>query len=156
MSHSNSDTHTSTPDFRAAEAHIARRGGRFTAIRRSIYQSLLDSDRPLGAYELLATIGTVGAQRPPTVYRALDWLIEQGVAAKLASSSKYVAIPPGSDAEALAFLICDTCGSTTAIPAAAPAAELASRAHAAGFTRVSPVIELVGQCGHHAEAGAAA
>ena len=131
--------------YRRAEALVARKKGRFTAIRRTVYLRLLESDVPLGAYDILDRLGGVGSQKPPTVYRALDWLIAHGLVAKLATNSRYVVV--GTDREtAEAFLICRDCGETHTLRAEALTQSLTRTAQQRGFSDIQPVLELVGSC----------
>ena len=66
----------------------------------------------LGAYDLAELLGPKGRRLAPiTVYRALDFLMEQGLAHRLASQNAYIACPDThDDKEAVAFLICERCG----------------------------------------------
>ncbi len=59
-----------------AEALVMRRGGRMTRIRRKVLRLLLESAEPAKAYDLLANLDGEGSAKPPTVYRALDFLQE--------------------------------------------------------------------------------
>jgi len=92
-----------------AERTVAAHNSRLTPIRRHIYKCLLKTDTPLGAYDILDMLDGIGASKPPTVYRALDWLIEMGLARKVESISKYMA-KTASEEEHMALLLCQTCG----------------------------------------------
>src|SRR6266496_6161068 len=63
-----------------AEAVCARRTQKFTPIRRQVLQALLSSHRPLGAYEVIDEFAkSMPRPAPITVYRALDFLMENGL-----------------------------------------------------------------------------
>ena len=112
---------TETPDIPAilaqAEQIIKHKGGRFTAIRKHIFQILLEASYPLGAYEIIELLNGIGAQKPPTVYRALNWLMEYGLVAKIAYNSRYTTMPIGVEADNVAFMICRECGDTDTLEA---------------------------------------
>lgn len=131
--------------YRLAEELVARRNGRFTPIRRTVFLRLLESDIPLGAYDILEQLGDVGSQKPPTVYRALDWLMEQGLVAKLATNSRFVVVGAEKEQDR-AFLICRDCGDTQTIKADNLTLPLTRSAEQRGFSNIQTVLELVGSC----------
>src|SRR5881628_1225622 len=115
-----------------AEEVCARRAQKFTPIRRQVLQALLSSHRPLGAYEVIDELAR-GMPRPApiTVYRALDFLMTNGLVHRIESRNAYLACAHDHDSAALvAFLICERCGSVGEIPAAPVARDLAAAARA--------------------------
>ncbi|NBB53008.1 transcriptional repressor [Rhizobium sp. CRIBSB] len=129
-----------------AEARCIREGERMTAPRRRVLELLLAAGEPVKAYDLIARFGGEGqSAKPPTVYRALDFLERQGMAHRIASISAYVACAGHETAHAAAFLICDCCGATREV--ATPAAEgLDKAAAAAGYAIERTTIEAHGRC----------
>lgn len=94
----------------AAEARCGDSQERLTAPRRRVLELLLAADAPLKAYDLIAAYGDRGEPaKPPTVYRALEFLERLGFAHRIESLNAYVPcrIQGGHVA---AFLICDCCG----------------------------------------------
>jgi Fur family zinc uptake transcriptional regulator len=75
----------------AADARCARAGAQLTELRRQVLGLVLESDQPLGAYALLDKLKALrpGAA-PPTVYRALDFLLEQGLIHKVERLNAFV------------------------------------------------------------------
>ena len=138
-----------------ARSRAEASGTRFTRIREYVYRTLLQSPRPLGAYDILGRMdGAVGAQKPPTVYRALDWLQEMGLAHRIATLSKFVAAPLDDRATSVAYLLCRECGQAEPMDSG-PVAALLDRAVAdAGFRNEATVIEVTGLCGGHDRPGA--
>lgn len=134
-----------------AEQIINEKGGRFTAIRKHIYQLLLAAAHPLGAYEVIEHLNGVGSQKPPTVYRALAWLIEHGLVAKIEYNSRYAALPIGMEADDLAFVICRECGDTDTFEAPGLSKSLHQTAKDRGFADTQMVMEIIGLCGGHQE-----
>jgi Fur family zinc uptake transcriptional regulator len=134
-----------------AEAVCDRYGQRLTAPRRRVLELLLGSGGPVKAYDLMASYGGEGGPaKPPTVYRALEFLERQGFAHRIESLNAYVACRRANDTEGVglhgaAFLICDCCG--TAREAPAPALADVERLSAeAGFSVRSLVMEARGLC----------
>jgi Fur family zinc uptake transcriptional regulator len=93
-----------------AEGRCSISQERLTAPRRRVLELLLAADAPLKAYDLIAAFGEHGEPaKPPTVYRALEFLERLGFAHRIESLNAYVPcrIEGGHVA---AFLICDCCG----------------------------------------------
>lgn len=130
-----------------AEALCRERGARLTDQRKTVLQLLCVSDKPLSAYELLDRMrGVVKNPAPPTVYRALDFLLEQGLVHKLESLHAYVGCAHPDHPHASQFLICDDCGEVTEVEDAKVAQSLKAAGRAIGFRTKRPVVELLGTC----------
>ncbi|HEY1224283.1 MAG TPA: Fur family transcriptional regulator [Brevundimonas sp.] len=129
-----------------AEDRCVAEGERMTAPRRRVLELLLEAGEPVKAYDLIARFGGDGqAAKPPTVYRALEFLERKGMAHRIASISAYVACTGGDKAHAAAFLICDCCGATEEVTP--PEAEgLALAAAHAGYAIERTTIEAHGRC----------
>ena len=130
----------------AAESRCAATQERLTAPRRRVLELLLEADGPQKAYDLIAAFGEHGEPaKPPTVYRALEFLERRGLAHRIASISAYVACSHGADDHAAAFLICDCCGAAQEI--AAPLSDgLRHAAEGAGYVIDRTTIEAHGRC----------
>ena len=137
-----------------AEAHCAARAQRLTPIRRQVLEVLLESHRPLGAYEIIDRAAASGTRPAPiTVYRALDFLRDNGLAHRIESRNAFVAcVNNHASGDLVVFLICERCGEVGEAASAAVADQLRSAARAAGFTPKAPVIEIGGVCAHCREA----
>lgn len=133
-----------------AEQVCALRAQKFTPIRRRVLQALLSSHRPLGAYEVIdALAGSMPRPAPITVYRALDFLMANGLVHRIESRNAYLACAQDHDNAAMvAFLICDRCGAVGEIPAASLAQGLGAAARASGFVPKLSVVEITGTCRH--------
>lgn len=133
-----------------AERICQRRGQNFTPIRRRVLQALLTSHRPLGAYEVIDELARDAARPAPiTVYRALDFLIQNGLVHRIESRNAFLACAHDhDDAATVAFLICDRCGSVGEIPAGPLATGLNEAARASGFAPKLAVVEIAGTCAH--------
>ena len=131
------------------------RGARLTDLRRQVLGLILDAEQPTGAYDLLdrLKITRIGAA-PPTVYRALDFLLEQRLIHRLERLSAFVGCVAHDDEEhAAQFLICRSCGKVTEIDDHELAHALSDAAKRLGFTVGKATIEAEGQCAACAPAG---
>jgi Fur family zinc uptake transcriptional regulator len=130
-----------------AEAICAERGARLTPIRRRVLEIVWRGHRPTGAYAILEALrGRKRAAAPPTVYRALDFLIGQGLVHRLESLNAYVGCPQPGAGHASQFLICTGCGEVTELGDANIATAARRRAATAGFAVDRLTIELAGRC----------
>jgi Fur family zinc uptake transcriptional regulator len=133
-----------------AEQVCRERAQKFTPIRREVLQALASSHRPLGAYEVIDALAkSMPRPAPITVYRALDFLMANGLVHRIESRNAYLACAHDHDAAAMvAFLICERCGSVGEIPAAPVAQSLSAAARASGFVPKLSVVEITGTCAH--------
>lgn len=128
------------------EARLVVKGEKLTAPRRRVLELLLATGQPIKAYDLISAFGTDGrAAKPPTVYRALEFLERNGLAHRIASISAYVACVHGEADHAAAFLICDCCGDTRELLPFSGAG-LADGAAAAGYRLDRVTLEAHGLC----------
>jgi Fur family transcriptional regulator, zinc uptake regulator len=136
--------------IRHAEQVCEGRARKFTPIRRQVLQALLASHCPLGAYEVIDELAkSMPRPAPITVYRALDFLMENGLVHRIESRNAYLACAHDHDAAAMvAFLICERCGSVGEIPASPVAQSLNDAARASGFAPKLSVVEITGTCAH--------
>ena len=130
-----------------AERQCQQRGVRFTPIRQRVLEMIAEASGGLKAYELLDRLATEhAAARPPTIYRALDFLIEQGLVHRIESLNAYVACPCPEHAHGFQLLICRECGRVEELHLDDINAQLARRARELGFAVQRQTIELLGLC----------
>lgn len=131
-----------------AEALCAERSQRLTPIRRQVLELLLESHKPLGAYEIIDRAAAAGGRPAPiTIYRALDFLRDNGLVHRIESRNAFMACVSSHDTgDPVVFLICEKCGDVGESASAAVAEQIKSAARAAGFTPKAPVIEITGIC----------
>ncbi|MGF1613885.1 MAG: Fur family transcriptional regulator [Gammaproteobacteria bacterium] len=136
-----------------AAAVCADHGVRLTALRRRVLEIIWQSHKPLGAYSILEQLRHDGrAAAPPTVYRALDFLLEQGLVHRIASMNAFVGCSrPGhiSDGQ---FLICRGCGTSTELNDGKLEKLIARNSNSLGFSVERLTIEVSGLCPHCREA----
>ena len=133
-----------------AEALCAERSQRLTPIRRQVLEALLASHKPLGAYEMIDRLAVRGARPAPiTIYRALDFLREQGLVHRIESRNAFIAcVHNHASGDPVVFLICEHCGAVGEAASSVVADQLKAAARSAGFTPKTPVIEITGICAH--------
>ncbi|HYS48845.1 MAG TPA: transcriptional repressor [Xanthobacteraceae bacterium] len=133
-----------------AEALCAARGERLTPTRRRVLEALAASHRPIGAYEIIDLLARRGPRPAPiTVYRALDFLLAQGLVHRIESRNAFLAcINNHETGTMVVFLLCERCGAVGEAPSTAVADTLTAAAKSAGFTPKTPVIEITGVCSH--------
>jgi Fur family zinc uptake transcriptional regulator len=134
----------------AVERASRERGLRLTPIRARVLELIAGEGRPIKAYDLLEKIRQgegEGAAAPPTVYRALDFLLANGFIHKLESVNAFVACHhPSTDQHSVPFLICDRCHSAVELEDRAVVEALDERARALGFVPQAQTLEVHGLC----------
>src|SRR5579875_275449 len=126
-----------------AGAICLRRGAKLTALRREVLGLVLQAESCIGAYEVLERLRrTHPSAAPPTVYRALDFLLANGLIHRLERLSAFVGcVAEDEGGHAAQFLICRVCGRVTELHDRALAAALAASARRYGFTVSGATIE---------------
>ncbi|SHG31259.1 Fur family transcriptional regulator, zinc uptake regulator [Kaistia soli DSM 19436] len=140
-----------------AEAVSAASGLRFTDQRRKVLAALAESHVPASAYDVIDRLAREGPRPAPvSVYRALDFLVENGFAHRIESRNAYIACTRSqrvgtSDSShghgaATVFLLCEACGAAAEASSEALTVALDALTEAASFAPRAPVIEIRGLC----------
>ena len=125
------------------------RGLRLTPLRREVLELVVKARRPVKAYDLLESLRDRHAgAAPPTVYRALDFLLENGFIHKLESINAFVFCQHPAEAHQVPFLICDTCSSAQEVCDERVAELIEAQAKAFGFRPQAQTLEVHGTCRH--------
>src|ERR1700686_2301009 len=118
-----------------AEAQCSARAQRLTPIRRQVLEALLGSHKPLGAYEIIERLAHDTRLAPITVYRALDFLRDNGLVHRFESRNAFVAcVHNHAGDDLVVFLICERCGAVGEAPGGGAAEALKVSSRAAGLT----------------------
>lgn len=124
-----------------------RRQLRLTPLRRRVLEIVWSSHKPIGAYDILGVLADErGSAAPPTVYRALDFLLENGLVHRIESLNAFVGCTKPEHDHAWQFLICRACGQATEISDAELEKAITRAAERDGFTIQRRTIELAGLC----------
>ena len=130
-----------------AEAVCAEREAKLTPTRRRVLEILAESHRPVGAYDLIERLGESGKlPAPTTVYRALDFLLDQGLVHRLESRNAFVGCPQPDRDHVSQFLICRDCENVTEIDDPGIGSAVSRSAASAGFVVDRLTIEMQGLC----------
>ena len=148
VGHTHDHDHCVEDALAAAERLCAAKDLRFTPLRRRVLELVWSSHKPVGAYALLDSLRNEDlGSAPPTVYRALDFLIENGLAHRIESKNAFIGCSHRHSSDDLVvFLICERCGEVGEAPSQAVAESLKDATRAAGFAPKTPVIEITGIC----------
>ena len=130
-----------------AAAACAASGAQLTPLRRHVLALILEADGALTAYQLLDRLRAArkGAA-PPTIYRALDFLLAQRLIHKLERLNAFVPCIESGHEHPAQFLICRQCGAVTEIEDQAAASALEHAAERKGFHPRTTVVEIEGTC----------
>lgn len=131
-----------------AEIICQKRNVRLTPQRLEVLRLMSEHSGAISAYDLLDLLRVSEPQaKPPTIYRALDFLLEQGFIHRVESTNSYVVCHHFEQpSHTSAMLICDRCGSVSEQHAQGVQDILASLALKSGFTLSNSVIEAHGFC----------
>jgi Fur family zinc uptake transcriptional regulator len=147
--HKRQDVETSdVPHLLAcAAAHCTARHINFTALRSQVFETLLEADVALGAYDLIARMSSKGAElKPPTIYRALRFLMRYGFVHRIESMNAYIACAlPDEKPHNPGFMICRSCGLVQEVAFTLPCCELLS-GDRLDFHVEKTVYEIKGVC----------
>ncbi|MFA5684398.1 MAG: transcriptional repressor [Lysobacteraceae bacterium] len=137
-----------TESFLAEVTEACReRGLRLTPLRERVLRLIADAGRPVKAYELLELMRPEhGPTAPPTVYRALDFLLENGFIHKLESINAFVGCHHPRVSHSVPFLICNRCLATVELEDERVTRLLREQAAALGFVPQAQTLEVHGLC----------
>jgi len=137
-----------------AEQICRQKGLRFTAQRRRVLELVWNSHKPVGAYDILDSLNQGGNKAaPPTVYRALEFLIEAELVHRLDSLNAFVGCSDPGVPHSGQFLICRSCRSVAELDDTQINATVDKMAAGLGFTAISQTLEIQGLCQACRESG---
>ncbi|RYY73704.1 MAG: transcriptional repressor [Gammaproteobacteria bacterium] len=132
----------------AARQLCDERGVRLTSLREQVLELVWQSHQPLGAYTLMDMLGKASTRQiaPPTVYRALDFLLEEGLIHRINSLNAFIGCPSPSQKHQSHFLICQDCKVAVELDNAQLNQHLNDVAAESGFSVTSHSLEISGLC----------
>ena len=131
----------------AAEEKCQLERSRLTETRRKVLDLLLEEHRPLGAYAILEQLRSRGQKaQPPVAYRALDFLIENGLAHRIESRNAYVACSDPTGCNAPTFFICQKCDRVAETHSSHGRSPVQEAAEEMGFIVETELREANGTC----------
>jgi len=124
------------------------RGLRLTPLRQRVLELVWQQHMPVGAYDLLDALRSDGRRAdPPTVYRALEFLLENGFVHRIESLNAYVGCGEPKHAHSAQFLICGNCNRVAELEDPAISQIISEKADGLGFRISQQTIEVTGLCG---------
>ncbi|NIE68714.1 Fur family transcriptional regulator [Burkholderia sp. Ax-1719] len=130
-----------------AEAYCRERGEKLTPIRRKVLELLLASGRATKAYSLLDEMRQIHpGSAPPTVYRALDFLLSAGLIHRIESINAFAVCHDLTQCQHGILVVCQQCGNVTELHEPKLRQALVSQIEAAGYRLSGDGIELKGVC----------
>lgn len=134
--------------LRAAHELCHHHGVRLTPLRQQVLELIWQNHKPLGAYLLMDMLATASTRRvaPPTVYRALDFLLEQGLIHRINGLNAFIGCPSPGKKHQSQFLICRVCSVAVELETEVLTQNIKLAARTAGFSVESHSIEVMGVC----------
>ncbi len=152
--HDHDHAHCAAAVLARAEEQSRAEGVRLTPVRRRALEILLESHRAMGAYDVLERLSAEGfGKQPPVAYRALDFLVEQGLAHRVQRLNADAASLSAERDHSPAFLLWRSCEQVAEADSPELRATLSGLAASAGFDIERSTVELLGLCARCCEAG---
>lgn len=130
-----------------AESACRERGNRLTPIRRRVLELVWGGHEPVKAYDVLQRLQKERKRAaPPTVYRALDFLLQQGFVHRIESLNAYIGCGKPGHVDGGQFLICEKCGEVAELHDPELSSMISKKAGQLGFSIHNQVVELKGYC----------
>ncbi|OYY74345.1 MAG: transcriptional repressor [Gammaproteobacteria bacterium 28-57-27] len=149
MPHCNHHTHCLAQALDHAETLCRSHGARLTPLRRRVFELVCASHSAVKAYDLIDRLSTEDhLVKPPTVYRALDFLLEHGLIHRVDSLNAFVGCTSVHNPSDVRLLICTACGEVSELidPTLDVSMTLAIRT--SGFQASHTHLEIHGLCAH--------
>jgi len=131
-----------------ARERASKTNVRLTPIREAVLTLIWENHKPMGAYHVLEQLPLLLGKniQAPSVYRAIDFLLELGLIHRIPSLNAYTGCPfPGSEHSNL-FMICHGCGAAAEVSDVNLNAMIADTIKKTGFQPASQSLELTGLC----------
>ncbi len=139
-------------DFRDSALHQAEiicehRGVRLTKLRKRVLEILWQRNIPIGAYDILDVLKKERAgAAPPTVYRVLEFLVENGLVHRIERLNAYLGCRRPAERHTAQFLLCRGCGAVAEMSDKGIDEAIDDAARGMGFELSNSTIELEGLC----------
>ncbi len=135
--------------IKTASELCVKRSLKLTAVRRRILEIVWRAHLPIGAYSILAELSKEREKAaPPTVYRALEFLMEAGLVHRIDSLNAFIGCDAPQRAHIAQFLVCRQCHQVTELDDPAINLLLQEKSRALGFHIELTSLEIKGLCNH--------
>lgn len=134
--------------LKALKTYAAQNGQRLTDPRLFTLEIIAGASKPLSAYDVLDALSKrLDKPKPPTAYRALEFLVEHGFIHRIESLNAYVTCAEDHKHKGSQFMICDSCGRVEEVHLCHMPEGLRKQAESKGFKLSHWNAELHGTCG---------
>ena len=146
--HSHDHQHCIDDALQRADSVCAERGAKMTPLRHRVLELVWNSHAPVGAYAIMDMLRAEDdrAAAPPTVYRALEFLLDQGLVHKIESLNAFVGCDRPEERHVSQFLICGNCKAAIELNDPAILRAVEDSAGKAGFNVARVTLEVQGLC----------
>lgn len=133
-----------------AEQYCVEHRIRLTSLRRRVFAMIWQSHKPLGAYEILNRLMKEDGRNaaPPTVYRTLDFLLENNLIHRIASLNAFIGCSHPGNYHQGYFLICSKCGNVLELKQTTVNQTIEKLAKQKGFLIKQQTVEVKGLCNY--------
>jgi len=133
--------------LREAEQVCQERDVSLTPIRKRVLEMVWKGHKPVKAYEIIDNFaGRNKPAKPPTVYRALDFLLENGLVHRIESQNAFIGCAHPIEGHAASFLICTDCQEVEEIDSRQLDLSIDKLARDKGFEVQYKTVEVYGLC----------
>ena len=133
--------------LQSAAEHCLKNGANLTDLRRQVLDLVLAHDGVVKAYQILSDLQQArGSAAPPTVYRALEFLVEQGILHRVEALNGYVVCRHLDCAHPSVILTCRDCGTVDEMAADEGFMTLRQLCAGHGFEMDEQQLLLNGRC----------
>ena len=148
MTQCRNHSHCQKSALDSAEQYCLENGLRLTDLRRRVLALVWESHHPVKAYDLMAKLPEEGdaPAQPPTVYRALDFLLEHGLIHRLDTLNAYIGCDHPKTHENCYFLLCTECGLAEECCADNITSAIRTTSSSHGFKASTTTLEITGIC----------
>lgn len=134
-----------------AIAKSLEHGEKFTRPRQMVLEKIIDASKPVKAYDIVGIIDENGKTvKPPTVYRALEFLVKIGIIHKIESDNSFIICDHGNHCHSHShiplLLICKSCGKVYEDHILDLETKINENAQRLGFKINKTIIEAHGIC----------
>lgn len=120
---------------------------RFTPTRQQVFCFMAENNGPISAYELLDKLQQVDTKaKPPTIYRALEFLLDNHFIHRIESLNTYLMCCHLGCEHPMQLLICNQCNNVIELDDPVIDEAFSKKASQFGFKITNKVIEAHGIC----------
>ena len=111
MAHTHAhDSRSPAERIEAARTICERSGQRFTPLREHVLELVITDGGAVKAYDLLDRLKPeIGSPKPPTIYRALEFLSRLGLIHRVEALNAFIACDHSHEGDLAEFFVCEDC-----------------------------------------------